>query len=118
MRATLSIATILIVLSASESPTSARAQDVQADAPRYVVGDWDVRLSEGLELLQTVTAVDAAGMRIEEAITGDIYHYDRELNFYKIETEFRTYYYEPSRMRYAFPLFVGKHWEGLVSVRS
>ena len=118
MRTLLSIATVLMILSSWAWPQSAHAQDVQADAPQYAVDDWDVRLSDGVELLQTATVVDAAGMRVEEAITGYVYHYDPQLNLYKIETGYRTYYFEPSKMRYAFPLHVGKHWEGVVSVRS
>lgn len=97
------------------------AQDVQVEAPQISVGDWHLVRDREEESLLTVTSVDADGVRVTDdpgygrpAVT----HYDVQLNLVKSEHESWTNYFDPSTMRYSFPLFVGKSWKGYFDARS
>jgi len=112
------IARILCLLLGISLTSPASAQDVRADAPQFSPGDWFLVHESGEPFRQTSIAIDAEGMRVQNDPGGAIDVYDAELNVIRAELETRTFYYEPSAMKYSFPLYVGKSWAGDFSVRS
>lgn len=118
MRPCFRIAAVLCLALGTDAAFPAGAQDAQAEAPQFSVGDWYLKDGTDGEVLQTTIAVDSAGMRVETRESGETQHYDPQLNVYRNDADSWSVYFEPSIMKYSFPLFVGKEWTGVFTVRT
>ncbi len=99
----------------------AATQDVQAEAPVFTEGDWFQR-SFGDDKANysfiAIVEVNKSGIRMEETSTGRVLFADPQFNLYREEWRADELHYEPSLVRYSFPLSVGKVWKGSYTVRS